>query len=602
MECYDKITTLGQGGGGAVYLVRHQISKRLLALKKIQLDEKRKTRTRDAVEREAKILSQLRHPHIVTYHDSFFEEQPESVYLCIAQDYCDGGNLDERIQTAKHRGKPFDEGRIMQWFIQLVMAVQYIHSKKILHRDLKTQNVFLTKSDVVKLGDFGISRTLEHTVDKAKTCVGTPCYLSPEVCQDQPYNNKSDVWALGCLLYEVCAFEPAFDAHNLLSLYYKIVKGDNPTIPSTYSTDLQDLLTFILEKDPDKRPSATTILSQDYVQYHLSNFIAEKELLQQQLATTTTKPQTGSSPIARSKVINVSSTLRNRPMSASHRTRASLQTTQTDRPPPRSKSSLGMLPSMPQTCTGDAIKKSPGLPPIIRPPLEPSESGDYPDDFDSSDEERERPAKNRTDGERPLVTTLRQVSEMEVEVPEECVSVSNSDEDISKPISIFFFVHFSDIPEELEVEEDAEESKKERRTERIEEEGEGEEEYASDFEEEDEVLEGILSNARTAANVEVHNTDQDDSFEDSANLSDDITSCRQLLADECRGVLGNDIFSEIESKIRENRGKDLDPDQLRLQFEEAIGSERMETCYLLSELLSEVHDAESRKMGTIPVS
>ncbi|XP_041467350.1 uncharacterized protein LOC121417683 [Lytechinus variegatus] len=116
------------------------------------------------------------------------------------------------------------------------------------------------------------------------------------------------------------------------------------------------------------------------------------------------------------------------------------------------------------------------------------------------------------------------------------------------------------------------------------------------------VLEDILSNARTAANVDVQNSDEDDSFEDSANLSDDITSCRQLLADECRGLLGNDIFSEIESKIRENRGKDLDPDQLRLQFEEAIGSERMETCYLLSELLSEVNDTQSRKMGTLPVS
>ncbi|XP_063956878.1 uncharacterized protein LOC129263873 [Lytechinus pictus] len=586
MECYDKITTLGQGGGGAVYLVRHQITKKLLALKKIQLDEKRKTRTRDAVEREAKILAQLRHPHIVTYHDSFFEEVPESVYLCIAQDYCDGGNLDERIQTAKHRGKPFDEGRIMQWFIQLVMAVQYIHSKKILHRDLKTQNVFLTKNDVVKLGDFGISRTLEHTVDKAKTCVGTPCYLSPELCQDQPYNNKSDVWALGCLLYEVCAFEPAFDAHNLLSLYYKIVKGDNPIIPSMYSTDLQGLLAFILEKDPDKRPSATTILSQDYMQTHLSNFIAEKELLQQQLATTkATRPPTSSSPIARSKVTSVANTSRNRPMSASHRTRASLQTSKPDRSPPRSKSSLAMLPSMPRSYTGEAMKESPGLPPIIRPPLEPSESGDYPDDFDSSDDERDRPDLTRNNEARPLVKASRQESEMDLEIPEECESPLNSDED---------------IPEELEAEDEGEESLIERRTERTEE-GE-EEEYASDFEDDDEVLEDILSNARTAANVDVQNSDEDDSFEDSTNLSDDITSCRQLLADECRGVLGNDIFSEIESKIRENRGKDLDPDQLRLQFEEAIGSERMETCYLLSELLSEVDDTQSRKMGTLPVS
>ncbi|XP_072182089.1 serine/threonine-protein kinase Nek4-like [Diadema setosum] len=355
MDCYEKITTLGQGGGGAVYLVRHNISKKLLALKKIQLDEKRKTRTRTAVEREAKILSQLKHPHIVTYHDSFFEEKPEAVFLCIAQDYCDGGNLDERIQTAKLRSEHFSEDRVMQWFIQLAMAVQFIHSKKILHRDLKTQNVFLTKKDVIKLGDFGISRTLEHTVDQAKTCVGTPCYLSPELCQDQPYNNKSDVWALGCLLYELCAFEPAFDAHNLLSLYFKIVKGDNPTLPSMYSGDLQGLLAAILVKDPDKRPSATTILGHSYMQQHLGHFIAEKELLQKQLEASPTKPKPSSSPVIGSKVIDLPTTTRNRPVSASHaRQRTPHRPTHSEHLPPRSQSALGMLPSSPLRSPGDS--------------------------------------------------------------------------------------------------------------------------------------------------------------------------------------------------------------------------------------------------------
>nr|XP_006816570.1 PREDICTED: dual specificity mitogen-activated protein kinase kinase 1-like [Saccoglossus kowalevskii] len=137
------------------------------------------------------ILSALKHPHIVTYYESFFDQ---GSHLCIVQDYCDGGSLDEKIDTARAGETFLQEHQVMEWFIQIAMAVQYIHSKKILHRDLKTQNVFLTKKGVVKLGDFGIARTLDYTIDKASTCVGTPCYLSPELCQDIPYNNKSDIW------------------------------------------------------------------------------------------------------------------------------------------------------------------------------------------------------------------------------------------------------------------------------------------------------------------------------------------------------------------------------------------------------------------------
>ncbi|XP_071488237.1 uncharacterized protein [Diadema antillarum] len=571
---------------------RGELFPSLLALKKIQLDEKRKTRTRTAVEREAKILSQLKHPHIVTYHDSFFEEKPEVVFLCIAQDYCDGGNLDERIQTAKLRSEHFSEDRVMQWFIQLAMAVQFIHSKKILHRDLKTQNVFLTKKDVIKLGDFGISRTLEHTVDQAKTCVGTPCYLSPELCQDQPYNNKSDVWALGCLLYELCAFEPAFDAHNLLSLYFKIVKGDNPTLPSMYSGDLQGLLAAILVKDPDKRPSATTILGHSYMQQHLGHFIAEKELLQKQLEASPTKPKPSSSPVIGSKVIDLPTTTRNRPVSASHaRQRTPHRPTHSERLPPRSQSALGMLPSSPLRIPGNSV-----LPPIPqrRPPLEPSESGEYPDDFDSSDEERENPMEQRGVESRDMRSAVRPQSvnsrkdvdgDLDGEVPEECDVASNSDED---------------IPEELVAEEDVEEAI-DRRTERKEEDEEGE--YLSDFEDDDEEenLQNILTNARTAANVEMDN-DHDDSFEDSVNLSDSLANCRHLVAEECRDVLGDGVFQEIEAKIKENRGKGLDPYQLRLQFEEAIGSERMDTCYLLTELLADLDSMNVTEKGVQPVS
>ncbi|XP_033112645.1 serine/threonine-protein kinase Nek4-like isoform X2 [Anneissia japonica] len=171
----------------------------------------------------------------------------------------------------------------MHYFVQVVLAVQYIHSQKILHRDLKTQNVFVTKMGLVKLGDFGIAKSLDQTLDKASTCVGTPCYLSPELCQDIPYNSKSDVWALGCLLYEMCAFQPAFDASNLISLFYKIVKCEHSEIPEEYSEQLVTLVNSILIKDPDKRPSANTLLSSPFMQQHLAAFIDGTEQVRNQI-------------------------------------------------------------------------------------------------------------------------------------------------------------------------------------------------------------------------------------------------------------------------------------------------------------------------------
>ncbi|KAK7500491.1 hypothetical protein BaRGS_00008398 [Batillaria attramentaria] len=280
MEQYETVQRLGIGACGAVYLVRHINSKRLFALKKIEVDERRKTRTHQAVLKEASILSRLKHPHIVAFHDSFMDKDQQ--HVCIIQDYCDGGTLADRIQDAASSGNILREKQIMQWFIQIVMAVQYIHSQKVLHRDLKTENVFLTKKNVVKIGDFGISKILDSTIDVAKTVVGTPSYLSPELCQDIPYNSKSDVWAVGCLLYEMCALHPPFDGNSLISLFFKIIKAEFQPVPSHYSAGIHEIVNKILVKAPEDRPSASAILNMPFVKDHLASFIMETESLRKQ--------------------------------------------------------------------------------------------------------------------------------------------------------------------------------------------------------------------------------------------------------------------------------------------------------------------------------
>ena len=173
--------------------------------------------------------------------------------------YCEGGDLAVRIKNASRAKENFDRNQILEWFVQICSAVAYCHNHRILHRDLKTNNIFLARNSVIKLGDFGIARVLTHTLEQANTVIGTPFFMSPEVCSNMPYSFKSDVWSLGCVLHELCTLEHAFKSNNLLGLVFKIMQDDTPTI-SQYGSDVNSLLHDLLDKDPTKRPSAQDIL------------------------------------------------------------------------------------------------------------------------------------------------------------------------------------------------------------------------------------------------------------------------------------------------------------------------------------------------------
>merc|ERR1719183_418533 len=187
-------------------------------------------------------------------------------------EHCMGGDLRELIVKRQPAMDLFQEDQVMNWFAQILLALQYIHSEKVLHRDLKTSNIFLVEASsksMVKLGDFGISRVLEGTSDAAMSTVGTPYYMSPEVCRNDPYNWKSDVWALGCVLFELCALKRAFESSSLAGLIYRIVNDRHDPIPDLYSKSLSDLISQLLAKSTQSRPSLTDLSAINYVAGHL---------------------------------------------------------------------------------------------------------------------------------------------------------------------------------------------------------------------------------------------------------------------------------------------------------------------------------------------
>ena len=152
---------------------------------------------------EAGILKNLNHVNIVAYKESFLGQNN----LTIIMEYCEVGDLGYHIKRKIQQGQTFTEQEVFHWFIQICMALEYVHGRKIIHRDIKTQNVFLTGGKTIKVGDFGISKVLDSTSMVAMTVVGTPYYMPPEACQSNPYTSKSDVWALGIILYELCALK-----------------------------------------------------------------------------------------------------------------------------------------------------------------------------------------------------------------------------------------------------------------------------------------------------------------------------------------------------------------------------------------------------------
>ncbi|XP_038182633.1 serine/threonine-protein kinase Nek1 isoform X6 [Arvicola amphibius] len=267
MEKYVRLQKIGEGSFGKAVLVKSTEDGRHYVIKEINIS-RMSGKERQESRREVAVLANMKHPNIVQYKESF--EENGSLY--IVMDYCEGGDLFKRINAQK--GALFQEDQILDWFVQICLALKHVHDRKILHRDIKSQNIFLTKDGTVQLGDFGIARVLNSTVELARTCIGTPYYLSPEICENKPYNNKSDIWALGCVLYELCTLKHAFEAGNMKNLVLKIISGSFPPVSLHYSYDLRSLLSQLFKRNPRDRPSVNSILEKGFIAKRIEKFLS----------------------------------------------------------------------------------------------------------------------------------------------------------------------------------------------------------------------------------------------------------------------------------------------------------------------------------------
>ncbi|CUG92502.1 serine-threonine protein kinase, putative [Bodo saltans] len=319
MNQYRIIDRLASGSFGVVFKAVRLSDNRVLVLKRVNLanmDEKSKNTAREEVE----LMQQLHHPHIVQHRDAFLFNDED---LCIVMDYYGGGDLSQVVQSsaeelqtylAQGNGAPnrqqagrkqtrqmpspqsqplaspqeqdlmsakapyLPESRIMLWFVEMGLSLHYLHSHRIIHRDLKTQNIFVnTANGEVAVGDFGVARiaeTIQQAHAASPSSTGTPLYMAPEVVQGGHATFKSDVWSLGCILYELLALRHPFASTDLSGLMIRIAKGQYQKLPPHYSKPLHRLVDRMLEKDPRKRPLIDEILSQPYVKSYLRTYLS----------------------------------------------------------------------------------------------------------------------------------------------------------------------------------------------------------------------------------------------------------------------------------------------------------------------------------------
>ena len=255
MENFKIINKIGEGAYSTVYTVRRIEDNQLYALKKVKIQNLSLKEKQNALN-EVRILASVNSPFVISYKESFIDDTDQT--LCIVMEYADEGDLFQKITLYKKLHTTFEENDAWKIFIQITIGLHDLHSYNILHRDLKSANVFLFRDGTAKLGDLNVSKITPRGLGCTQT--GTPYYASPEVWRDNPYNLKSDIWSLGCLCYEILMLKTPFRAETMEGLYRKVMKGKYPEISKKYSNKFDYVISNMLKLKPEERPTTGDIL------------------------------------------------------------------------------------------------------------------------------------------------------------------------------------------------------------------------------------------------------------------------------------------------------------------------------------------------------
>ena len=270
MEGFEILEKLGDGAYSIVYKVRRKEDSNIYALKKVKLKGLSDKEKQNALN-EVRILASVKSPFVISYKEAFIEEETET--LCIVMEYADKGDLYQKILHLKKIGCLIEEIDAWKIFIQMVRGLKSLHDLKILHRDLKSANIFLFSDGTAKIGDLNVSKVAQKGLGYTQT--GTPYYASPEVWNENPYDNKSDIWSLGCVTYEMLTLHPPFRAKDMEQLYNRVIKGQYKKIGEKYSEDMNEIIDFLLKVKPKDRPNCDEILKHPIIKKRLEFFQAQ---------------------------------------------------------------------------------------------------------------------------------------------------------------------------------------------------------------------------------------------------------------------------------------------------------------------------------------
>ena len=265
---FEVIKQIGKGSYGTVFKVKRKKDGQIYAMKCILISAMDR-KTIESTLNEVRILCSISHPNIVEYKDVFLHKNDTE--LCLIMEFVGGGDLAETIAQFAKRKQKIAEPIIWKYFYQILLGLKALNDMKIIHRDIKAANLFLSDNlETIKLGDLNVAKIAKN--DLAKTQIGTPYYLAPEIWKNETYSYKCDVYSTGVLLYEMACLKFPFEGNSMQALFKKVSAGIISKIPDEYSADLYNMIKFCLTPNPKNRPSVSELLNSSTIKKRVANF------------------------------------------------------------------------------------------------------------------------------------------------------------------------------------------------------------------------------------------------------------------------------------------------------------------------------------------